>query len=264
MDQKLYVEAEMKLVAALEKDPNFLPALTKLAALFFRNLRYAESLELTRRALAIDTHDGAANYYYGLVNATLGHLVDAKDGLDLAALSVDYRSAAYTALSKLYLRGKDYQKTLTYADKALAFNRYDLSAYESKAIALRYLRQQQNAVSVLDTILTLDPLSHFARFENYLWESSKQKRDSFTSLIRNEQPRESYLELAISYFNTGCIEEAIEVLKLAPPMRWWCTGWLILITSRVGRFSRNWKRPINHHRHSYFLFVPKLPLCCNG
>jgi tetratricopeptide (TPR) repeat protein len=216
MDQKLYVEAEGKLVAALAKDPYFLPALTKLADLFFRNLRYAEALALTKRALAIDTHDGAANYYYGLVNAALGNTVDAKDGLDLAALSVAYRNAAYTVLSQLYLKEKDYQKALTYAEKALAFNRYDVSALEAKAIAFRYLRQQQNAVAVLDSIVALDPLNHFVRFENYLWEPSEVKKDRFTSMIRNEQTRESYLELATHYYSNGCIDDAVQVLQLAP------------------------------------------------
>src|SRR3712207_6958621 len=39
---------------------------------------------------------------------------------------------------------------------------------------------------------------------------------AFTDLIRNEMPQETYLELAISYYNIGCKNEAIKVLQLAP------------------------------------------------
>ncbi|HEU4632931.1 MAG TPA: DUF5107 domain-containing protein, partial [Flavisolibacter sp.] len=98
MDQRMYAQAEDKLTAALKKDPNFLPALVKMAALLYRNMRYAEALELAGKALSIDAHDGAANYFYGVINARLNQTTDAKDGFDLAALSSEYRSPAYTEL----------------------------------------------------------------------------------------------------------------------------------------------------------------------
>ena len=152
MDQKMYVEAEEKLNAALQKDNNFLPALVKMTELLYRNIRYDEALEFARKASSIDTHDGAANYYYGLVNTQLGNIIDAKDGFDLAALSTEYRSAAYTELSKLYLKEKDYNKVLIYSAKALDFNRHNLSAYESQAIAYRNLNDRRKAEQVLNTM----------------------------------------------------------------------------------------------------------------
>ena len=152
MDQKMYAEAEEKLNAALQKDNNFLPALVKMTELLYRNIRYDEALEFARKALSIDTHDGAANYYYGLVNTQLGNIIDAKDGFDLAALSTEYRSAAYTELSKLYLKEKDYNKVLIYSAKALDFNRHNLSAYESQAIAYRNLNDRRKAEQVLNTM----------------------------------------------------------------------------------------------------------------
>lgn len=217
MDQKNYPLAEEKLKAALEEDPNYLPALVKLAELFYRNLRYSEALELASRALSIDTEDGAANYYYGLIHAQLGHVTDARDGLDIASLDPAFRCAAYTGLSKLYLKEKNYDKTIVYAQKALNFNRYALDALQLQAVAYRYQANTAKAKEVLTIISSLDGLNHFGRFEKYAGDGSDESKAQFTALIRNELPQESYIELAIWYFNAGCLQEAETLFGLCPP-----------------------------------------------
>jgi Tfp pilus assembly protein PilF len=99
----MYPQAEEKLKASLQMDHNYLPAILKMAELDYRNMLYSQALEMATRALSIDTHDGAANYYYGLVNARIGKITDAIDGFSLATLSTEYRGAAYTELSRIYL-----------------------------------------------------------------------------------------------------------------------------------------------------------------
>ncbi|WP_036669896.1 DUF5107 domain-containing protein [Pedobacter borealis] len=214
MDQKMYAAAEEKLKTSLAKEPNFLPALVKMAELMYRNMRYAEALRLIKQALSMDTNDGAANYYYGIINAELGHVIDAKDGFDIASLSVEYRSAAYNGLCKLYLTEKNWNKALEYAGKAIDYNRFDIAALQVKAIALRY--QGKNAKQVLDTILSFDPLNHFVRFEKYLAKPSADNKTAFTSMIRDEQPTETFLELAVNYYKNGRYNECEKVLRLAP------------------------------------------------
>ena len=215
-DQKMYVQAEEKLKMALEKDSDFLPALIKMEELLYRNMRYADACVLAKRALSIDTHDGAANYYFGLINDQLDNVVDAKDGFDLATLSLEYRSAAYTELSKIYLKEKEWNKALVYAAKAIDFNRYDISAYEVQAIVYRYKNDSIRAAEVLNKIMSYDQLNHFAGFEKYLWHPSIESQKQFTGFIQNELPSETYLELAIGYYNKGCISEAEKVLRLSP------------------------------------------------
>ena len=68
-DEKMYDEAEVKLKSSIDKDHNFLPALVKMAELMYRNMRYADALQFAKRALSINTNDGGANYYYGVINA---------------------------------------------------------------------------------------------------------------------------------------------------------------------------------------------------
>ncbi|MBX3252524.1 MAG: DUF5107 domain-containing protein [Chitinophagaceae bacterium] len=216
MDQKMYPAAEEKLAASLESDPGFLPALVKMAALQYRNMRYEEALQTVMRALQIDTHAGDANYYYGLINAQLGNVVDAKDGFSLAALTQEYRSAAYTGLARLYIREKNYATGITYTQKAIDYNRYNMDALMLQAVALRYMNNGTELAQTLKTILSYDPLNHFSRFEKYLAQPNESAKQEFTSLIKNELPQETYAELAVWYYNAGCVKDAEAVWKSGP------------------------------------------------
>ncbi len=216
MDQKMYAQAEEKLSAALQKDSNYLPALVKMSELLYRNMRYGEALALAKYALSIDTHAGDANYYYGLINAKLGNTVDAKDGFDIATLSAEYRSAAYTELSKLYLKEKNFDKAIAYAAKAVDYNRYNITALQLQAVIYRYQNDSSKAEEVLKEILSFDPLNHFAGFEKYLSHSSEENKKNFLALIQNELPQETFLELGIWYYTIGCKGECEKVLSLIP------------------------------------------------
>lgn len=236
MDQKNYPLAEDKLQAALRQDHNYLPALVKLAELFYRNMRYEEGLALARKALSIDTEDGSANYYYGLINARLGNLTDARDGFDIASLDPAFRSAAYTELSKIYLKEQDPARAVTYAQKACDFDRYALEALQVQAVAYRYLHNEPKAQAVMNTIAGMDALNHFCRFEKYLWHPDGENKTAFTALIRNELPQETYLELATWYYNAGYNKEAETLFT-------WCPGateasyWLAFLQNKPLDFS---------------------------
>ncbi len=228
IDQRMYSQAEEKLNNALQKDHNFPPALIKMSELLYRKMRYSDALALIKRALSIDTYAGAANYYYGLVNVQLGNLMDAKDGFDLASLSSEYRSAAYTELSKLYLKEKNFDQAQLYATKATDYNRFNIPALELKAVIYRYQKNYDKALWVLNIIDLMDPLNHFVRFEKYLWHPSEENKAQFKSLIQNEFPEETYMELASSYFDKGCLAETEKSLAFANdnPLSAYWRAWL--------------------------------------
>lgn len=216
MDQKLYPRAEEKLKAAYKLDKNHLPTLLRLSELMLRNLQYDKALEYATKALSIDTHDGEANYYYALVNERIGNITDARDGYSIATLSSEYRSAAYTGLCRSFLKDKDYARALGYAERAVDYNRYNIEALQMQAVIFRKLGNKLKSDNILATLLSFDPLNHFSRFEKYLAESNEQTRIDFISLIRNELPYETFMELAVWYFNIGCSEETIKVLSQSP------------------------------------------------
>jgi len=216
MDQKQYVPAEKHLKASLEKDKNFLPALVKMAALQHRNMLYNDALVTINRALQINAHAGEANYFYGLINETLGNMADAIDGYSLATLTQEYKSAGYTGLSRIAGKEQKYPLSVSYADKALDYNRYNLDALMLKTVACRKMKEAGNVQKTIQIIQELDPLNHFALFEKYLQGRTDAAKQAFIASIRSEIPHESYSELAVWYYNAGNREEASELFQLSP------------------------------------------------
>jgi tetratricopeptide (TPR) repeat protein len=224
MDQKNYPAAETALRQSLLKDPHYGPALVKSAELYYRNMRYAEALEYALDALRVNTEDGPANFIYGLISDALGHKTDAKDGFDIASLDPACRSAAYACLAKIYLREKDPERATDYAEKALDNNRFNMEALQLKAICARLTGAGRAAEgggatprAILAQIDAIDRLNHFSRFEKYLADSTEKNKHAFLSLIRNELPQQTFLELGIWYYDCGLADDALAVFSLSPP-----------------------------------------------
>ncbi|WP_426485865.1 DUF5107 domain-containing protein [Flavobacterium sp. 2] len=214
---KDYVKAEENLTACLQKDPNFAPALSALASLQIRKLDSKAAVNSASKALSIDTYDPSANYFYALANFHLGNTTDAKDGFDIAAANVEFRSPAYTALSKIYLAENDLPKAVEYAEKSLVYNQYNIEGLQVLAVLYRLQNNSDKANSVLKTITKLDPLNHFADFEKYLWNNSNDSKNAFSAAIQNEMPEQTFLELGIWYNNISRKEEALKVFSIAEP-----------------------------------------------
>ena len=214
---KDYIKAEEKLTACLQKDSNYAPALNEMAFLQIRQFKYEQAVNTTKKVLSINTYDNAANFYYGLANLTLGNIADAKDGFDLAASGIEYRSAAYFQLAKIYFLNNEQNRAIEYAEKSLISNQNNLEALQLLALIYRKKKDTSKANEILNNILAVDPLNHFVRFENYCLNNSQQSIDKFTEVIRNELPQQTYLELGIWYQQLRCTTEALRVFSLAPP-----------------------------------------------
>lgn len=213
MNQKEYESAEKQLTASLKKEPYFVPALTSLASLYYRQGRYEEALALCKTALSIDTYQGETNYLYGLCNRVLGNDTDAKDGFSIATRTPGINSAAYVELAKLFMAEQNWSKAEEYALKGLEYNQHNLSADQVLMTVYRKSGRPAEAKTLITKVLTDCPLYHAARFEQYL--SGAVTKEAFNALIRNELPAEVYLELAGWYQSAGCMDEALQLLSFA-------------------------------------------------
>jgi tetratricopeptide (TPR) repeat protein len=209
-------EALRKFQACLEKEPGHVRALTRVAEILYKRIEYLKALDYARDALAIDAYDPAANFIYGVINRWLGNLADAKDGFGWAARSLEYRSAAYEQLAEIGIVEKRLERAAEYATRSLDYNAYNLNTRRIQAIIRRLEKDAAAAEKELEEIAKVDPLSHFARLERYLLNPSEANREAFRSLVRGELPHETYLELALFYFNLGLTTEAVRALEMAP------------------------------------------------
>ena len=212
-----YVEAEENLMECLSKNADYLPALTEMSALYYRNLEYQKSLDYALHALQVDTYDPAGNFYYGMANIALGNITDAKDGFDIASLSVEFRGPAYIELSKLYITEKDFANAIHYAEKSLEVNANNPEAYQVLALLYRITNDKEKAKGALDRLRTINPLNHFIEFELYRWQPADATMKEFTSSIKNELPQETYLELADWYLSLNMLNDCLDVLRISPP-----------------------------------------------
>ena len=210
-----YAKAESKLKTCLEKDSFFLPALVDLSGLQMRKFQFKEALENTSKALSINTYDPAANYYYGLANKILGNINDAKDGFDLAAAGISYRSASYTELAKIYFSSGENDKAYAYAEKSLLTNQENVEGLKLLALFYRKNSDATNANRILEKIKQIDPLNHFVNFERYCLDGLLSSKERFISSIKNEMPEQTFLDLGIWYYSVNCNSDALKVFSLA-------------------------------------------------
>jgi Tfp pilus assembly protein PilF len=216
--QREYGQAESALDAVLSMDPNYVPALADKALLRYRAGDDAGGWQAAMRALAVDTYDPAANYYYGLAALRLGQIADARDGFDVAAQSAEYRTASLIQLARVSLRMRQYRAAEDYATRSLVPDDTSLESRLLLALAYRLEEKTRLARATIDDLLARDPLNHGARFEAYLLDRTQASRDAFVGGIRNELPQETYLELASWYHGVNRDEDARAVLGLAPPV----------------------------------------------
>ncbi len=222
--ERQYVKAVEKLEACLLKDANYLPALGDLGMVCYRNMDYNAALKNLGRALGIDTYHPQSNFYWGLTHAALGNLTDAMDGLDIAALDPGFRSAALTEISRLNLRIGRPKEAIKYAIESLETNVMNVEALRIRIVALRVLGRGDSIVEEGGTrqigktgnLRRLNPLDHFAGFEDFLGSLTPASRDAFRTSIRNELAVESYLELAAWYSRITGWKEVKLALELAP------------------------------------------------
>lgn len=92
----------------------------------------------------------------------------------------------------------------------------NLTADHVLMVVYRKTGRPEKAKALIESLLEDLPLYHAARFEQlYLGEGSGHPIDDFQSLIRNELPFETYMELSEWYESVGCTEEALSLLSCA-------------------------------------------------
>ncbi|RNC65644.1 DUF5107 domain-containing protein [Proteiniphilum sp. X52] len=213
---RLYDEAETFIRKALEYDPCFVPALTEMSRLFYHKMDYDSAFLYAYKALSVDTYDPAANFEYARAALKQEKYYDALDGFEVAALSLPYRSAAFTELSKIYTLRKEYSKAIEYAEKSLVNNRYNIESLQLLCVLNRLLGNENQSTYYAGQIALTDPLNHFVRFEAYLQNKMPLLQEAFQNSIKSEMPEQAYLELGCWYNSLGLKQRALDLFRLAP------------------------------------------------
>ncbi|MDO5977636.1 DUF5107 domain-containing protein [Flavivirga spongiicola] len=204
-----YEKAFKNLLELIKIDPSHQEALVKLAELEYRKTNYNKALEYANMVLRMDTYNPEANYKAGIIYRAKKDYINALESLGWAARGMKYRSVSYAQMAEIHLSLNNNDRAKEYALKALDFNTYNLNARK----VLIVLARKQNNIGAfndqLTSILSIDPINHFAQNEHVLFKNNENDKLGFN----NEFPIETALELSIQYENIGLTNEAIVVLK---------------------------------------------------
>ena len=211
-----YQKAEDELNEIISKDPYHLQARIELGELFFRKGEYDKGLEVVNEGLSIDTYNASLNYIAGIIYKVKNDNINAKEALGWASRSTKYRSNALSQIGDIYLKEKKYSKAISYAKKALNYDINNIPALEIIAIGHRKVSNKEGHKTIINRIKNIDPIHHIISFEKYLINSNDKNREAVIRSHKSELSYQTYLELAINYYNRGLIEEAIILLNIGP------------------------------------------------
>ena len=232
---RLYGEAEQKADSALAKDSTLLDALNLKAMLCLRRMKYQQAYETANKVLAVDAYDPQANYLSGLAAWRMGKDYDAMDRLELAAITAELRSAAYTRLAEIHFVRGDKDLAAEYARKSLRGNQANMTA-------LQILYQYQNDEALLNEIEQFDPLSHYPNAERLL--AGKLSADEFRQSIREELCWQNYLELAAFFHRLGLDTKAVRILEACPDQNILTALWKAYLQDDKSAIAEAEKQPI--------------------
>ncbi len=220
-----YATAEDLFLQCLKVDHENISSLNSLADLKLRSALYAEALTYIKRALQIDTYDADGNFIAGKIYTALDQKINALECFGWAARSLKYRADAYAAMAEIHLKNNELENATRYARNALDFNRFHFGARIVLTVASRVSGNTVAAIRQISGIRALDPLNHFAKMEQFLISKLEGDKQAFLDSHRSELTYQTFLELAILYYNLGRNEDAVAVLDLAPQHAlidlWW-------------------------------------------
>ncbi|MCB0688845.1 MAG: DUF5107 domain-containing protein, partial [Saprospiraceae bacterium] len=211
-----YDKAESLFESCLDLDPDYLLALNNLADIKLRRNEPSEALTIIKRAISLDTYDAEANFVAGKIYRALDDRINALECFGWAARSLQYRADAYACMGEIFLKNNELDNASRYARNALDYNRFHMQARVVSTIASRLSGNQMAAIRQISAIRAIDPLNHFAKMEQYLISKMQGDKDAYLESNRREFRYQTFLELAINYYNLGRNDDALQVLKLAP------------------------------------------------
>lgn len=152
---------------------------------------------------------GEAHYFLGLVRRFQGNESAAYAPLAKATWNFAWRAAASYELACLDLKKGDTATALWNVEESLETNSTNNKAHVLKAICLRKLGRSTEALQILNALLAVDRLDHWALAER---EVHRHGAARLSPLSRNDA--QTALDIAFDYADCGCLTEASSILEI--------------------------------------------------
>lgn len=208
-----FIQPQDYFMEVLRRDPYDIRSNTQMGVYWRLRGDNNKAAMYLRRAITRQTKDYTrpkdceAMYNLGLILKTEGKTEAATDTLYRAVWDYTYNSAANYQLAQLFVAHGDNNMALERLDEAVSYNGNNLAAIDLKSSILRLQNKKDEASVCIEKVLAFDPLNAYAAYEKYLLTG-----DPFFKTLLHDNV-ESYLELAINYYNNGLQDQSVELLK---------------------------------------------------
>jgi hypothetical protein len=214
--QRLYDQAKTLFEKCLAKDKDYIPALTGLAEIDLRQMKYDDAERKLMKVISFDTYDPDANFLYGTILMKKKEYSKAKDAFGVTLRTPEYKASSLNQLAIIALKEKRLEEAWEYIINAGIFNGMDLNIYKTACVIARLRKDTGNYNLFLNRLHGIDPLSHFAAFEKYYSKGDSLSKTGFLNNLNNEFKYETFIELSLWYHNAGLENEALAVIELCP------------------------------------------------
>lgn len=201
---------------ALERQPDYVPALLEMAEDCYNRAFYEEGLKYIAKAEAVinkynkNPYDGTVNYLKALCQYRLGLVDEAYDTFFKAAWSNNMVSPARSFLAAIDGQRKLYKEMKKHAETALMKEQYHALCQSYAAIADFKLGNKKEAIARLSNAIENQKLDHLARALYYIYSDSDLKE--FYTLL-NSNPTQTCMNVAFDLLHAGCTEEAVMIME---------------------------------------------------
>lgn len=206
-------DPEPYLRRCLEIDPLDARASLALGKRSLHRGRFAEARGFLESAVARLTArhpnpvTGEAHYHLGLVLRFLGDEAGAEARFAKAAWNYEWRSSSHYQLATLACRRGDFARSSDHLDESLATNRDHNKAKVLLALVFHRLGRKDEALTVLDALLVLDPLDHWAAVAAGLVRGGEIR---IPASSRNDA--QTVLDLVFDFIEAGFRAEALALI----------------------------------------------------
>ena len=230
----------------LRRDAGDVRTNTQVGILLRKAGNYEKAAEHLRKAVSRQTAnytrvaDGEAMYNLGLILKAQQKWEAAIDTLYRAAWDYEYASASYYQLAQISATLGNANQALHEAGMAVNYNGMNIDAKNLKTTLLRKTGKKAEALALANEVVKFDPLNYYATNELVLLGAKPAAE--LRKLMRGVP--ESYLELALYYYNNGFVKEAKDVLAASETVNPYPTVeyWLGYLADQAGdeKSAKTW------------------------
>ncbi|MGI5899696.1 MAG: DUF5107 domain-containing protein [Christensenellales bacterium] len=201
---------------ALERDPQFIPALIAMGEYCYRRAFYDRAVKYLERAVDAQCQynknppDGTAGYLLGKTLIAQEEYGRAYDVLSKAAWSGPTVAKAMTAIAALDGRKGDYRSMLRHSSEAVSRAVEHPVAIIYASLASFKLGDAEGGRARLENLLQRDPLNHLARCAALIVDN--QPMEALLPLMRSD-PSQTCLDIAFDLMAAGFFAEAAQLLE---------------------------------------------------